>query len=457
VIAERLPMAIALIAAYLLLCGFVTWRFRRKQRLQAEAAAQLLPAMAGDSAPPMWVLHASQTGQSEDLALQTARALHVAGQPVRLAALGSIRPAELVGASHALFVVSTYGEGDPPDAATPFWRAALEAAPALRGLNYGVLALGDRSYDHYCGFGRQLDGWLQRAGATALFERIDVDRSDAAALEQWRHQLGHIAGTADMPAWEEARFEPWRLAARQHLNPGSAGGGVFHLELAPPAGRALPDWQAGDLVQVQHASEPTQPREYTVASLPADGRVHLMVRQTQRDNGCLGLVSGWLTAQAQVGDAIALRVRSHAAFRIGDNAMRPLILIGNGTGLAGLRAHLRARAGAAAPPAWLIYGERHVAHDAHYGAELEAWAAQGLLARLDRVYSRDPAQQRYVQHLLAEQAHTLREWLAKDAAIYVCGSLQGMATAVDAVLREAVGEAQVDRLIEQGRYRRDVY
>jgi len=356
-----------------------------------------------------------------------------------------------------LFVVSTYGEGDPPDAATPFWRAALQAAPALAGMQYGLLALGDRSYDQYCGFGRALDGWLQQAGASALFERIDVDRCDPAALQQWRQQLSHIAGTADLPAWEAARFEPWQLAARQHLNPGSAGGAVFHLELAPPAGQPLPDWQAGDLVQVQHADEPDRPREYTIASLPADGRVHLMVRQTQRDDGRPGLASGWLTAQAHVGEPIALRVRSHASFRIGDNSQRPLILIGNGTGLAGLRAHLKARADRGTPPAWLVYGERQAAHDAHYDAELRAWAAQGLLARLDRVYSRDQPQRRHVQHLLAEQTHTLREWLDSGAAIYVCGSLQGMAGEVDAVLREALGEATVDMLIEQGRYRRDVY
>ena len=458
-IAERLPAAIALIALYLLLCGFVAWRFRRKQRLQAEAAAQLLPAMAGDGAPPMWVLHASQTGQAEDLALQTARALHVAGQPVRLAALGSVRPDELRGSTHALFIVSTYGEGDPPDAAAPFWRAALEAAPALQGLQYGVLALGDRTYDHFCGFGRELDDWLRTAGASALFERIDVDRSDAAALEQWRHHLSHLAGTVDLPVWEEARFEPWQLAARDHLNAGSTGGGVFHVELTPPAGQPLPDWQAGDLVQVQHADEPARPREYTIASLPADGRVHLMVRQTRRDDGTPGLASGWLTQATQPGDAIALRVRGHSSFRIGDNAARPLILIGNGTGLAGLRAHLKARAaaGTGAKPCWLVFGERESAHDSHYGDELLAWQAQGVLARLDRVFSRDAADRRYVQHLLAQHGETLREWVAGDAAIYVCGSLQGMAAAVDTVLRETLGEAAVDALIEQGRYRRDVY
>jgi sulfite reductase (NADPH) flavoprotein alpha-component len=455
VIAGRLPLAIALIALYLLLCAAVAWRHRRQLQAQARTAAQLLPAAGGSA--PMLVLHASQTGQAEELALQTARALHLAGQPVRLAALGSVRPDELRGATHALLIASTYGEGDPPDAATPFWRAALDGSTDLSGLRYGLLALGDRSYQQFCGFGRALDDWLRRSGANPLFERIDVDRSDTAALEHWRHQLSHLAGTADLPAWEEAPFEPWQLAARQHLNPGSAGGGVFHLELTPPPGQPLPDWQAGDLVQVQHADEPGQPREYTIASLPADGRLHLMVRQTRREDGRPGLASGWLTHDAQPGDAIALRVRSHASFRIGDNAQRPLILIGNGTGLAGLRAHLKARAGAGAPPAWLLYGERQAAHDAHYDAELQAWAAQGLLARLDRAYSRDAPQPRYVQHLLAEQAALLRDWLARDAAVYVCGSLQGMAGAVDAVLRETLGDSAVDHLIGQGRYRRDVY
>lgn len=453
--ADRLPAAIALIALYLLLCGFVVWRHQARQRQQAEAAAQLMPAQG--SAAPVLVLHASQTGQAEEIAWQTARALHVAGLPVRLASLGEITLADLCAAPHALFVISTYGEGDAPDTAAAFWRTALDAQPELAALQYGLLALGDSSYEHFCGFGRAVDRWLAQAGARPLFDRIDVDRSDAAALQRWRQSLSHLAGTLDLPAWDEARFDPWQLAARSHLNPGSAGGGVFHVELTPPAGQPLPDWQAGDLVQVQHGSDPTRPREYTIASLPADGRVHLLVRQTQRDDGTPGLASSWLTANAQPGDTIALRVRSHASFRIGNNAARPLILIGNGTGLAGLRAHLKARAGAGSPPAWLLYGERQAAHDAHYDTELQAWATRGVLARLDRVYSRDQAQRRHVQHLLAERIDTLREWLANDAAIYVCGSLQGMAAAVDAVLREAIGEAQVDRLIEQGRYRRDVY
>ncbi|MNR60965.1 sulfite reductase [compost metagenome] len=51
----------------------------------------------------------------------------------------------------------------------------------------------------------------------------------------------------------------------------------------------------------------------------------------------------------------------------------------------------------------------------------------------------------------------MKKWLADGAVIYICGSLQGMASGVDHVLNEVLGIEAVDRLIEAGRYRRDVY
>ncbi len=41
--------------------------------------------------------------------------------------------------------------------------------------------------------------------------------------------------------------------------------------------------------------------------------------------------------------------------------------------------------------------------------------------------------------------------------IYICGSLQGMAAGVDQALIDMLGEQALQALIEQGRYRRDVY
>ncbi|WP_428420951.1 sulfite reductase subunit alpha [Methylibium sp.] len=442
--------------SYLGLCAG-TWRAHRARRSQAErAAVALTPAAAG--VRPVLVVHASQTGTAEQIAWQTARALHTAGVPARIASLSQLQADELRAAERALFIVSTYGEGDPPDAAAAFARRVMTSDIALDGLHCGVLALGDCGYQHFCGFGRALDAWLRQRAAQAMFERIDVDKSDAAALLQWQRHVARLAGTSDLPDWQlAAAFEPWRLAVRRRLNPGSAGGPCFHLELEPPAGAAPPDWQSGDLVQVLPPGDAQRPREYSVASLPTDGRVHLLVRQERHADGGLGVASGWLTEQAAPGDEIALRLRAHGNFRLGDNARRPLILVGNGTGLAGLRAHLKARAAAGIGANWLVFGERQAAHDAYYRDEIAVWQAGGVLERADLVFSRDQPGKRYVQDCLREQAGLLRDWLARGAALYVCGSLVGMASGVEAALADTIGREGVDRLIEDGRLRRDVY
>ena len=88
---------------------------------------------------------------------------------------------------------------------------------------------------------------------------------------------------------------------------------------------------------------------------------------------------------------------------------------------------------------------------------LAAWQAEGVLERVDLVYSRDGNASRYVQDALRERAPVLREWVVAGAAIYVCGSLQGMAGGVNDALADVLGEAGVRRLTEQGRYHRDVY
>jgi sulfite reductase (NADPH) flavoprotein alpha-component len=106
---------------------------------------------------------------------------------------------------------------------------------------------------------------------------------------------------------------------------------------------------------------------------------------------------------------------------------------------------------------WLLFGERSAQCDAHYRAEIDAWAQQGWLARVDWVFSRDQAERRYVQHALQDAADAVRAWVADGAALYVCGSLEGMAGEVDLALQTILGEQALQQLATEGRYRRDVY
>jgi sulfite reductase (NADPH) flavoprotein alpha-component len=490
------------VLAYAGACG---WIFRRAALRDGVAATSLI----GEDT--LWVVHASQTGFATELATLSLTSLEHAGASVRLADLGRLTADHLVKARRVLFVVSTTGEGDPPDPAITFVNRVMTQSLPLASLQYAVLALGDRQYDQFCAFGHRLDDWLRRQGARPLFDLVEVDNADQSALRHWQHHLGQLCGSPDLPDWSAPLYETWTLVERVESNPGSVGGPAFRIALAPPAGTPMA-WLPGDIAEIGpcHAAttvaaflgdaglpadatvvhdgitqrlgdvlarsrlpspesvrgESAQRiaeglvalphREYSIASLPAEGGLHLLVRLMKRSDGTCGLGSGWLGVHAPVGGSVALRVRSNPNFHP-PLASTPLILVGNGTGIAGLRAHLKARIEAGARRNWLLFGERQSARDLHYRQELEHWEAAGFLSRVDLAFSRDGAERRYVQHLLTAQAALLREWVREGAAIYVCGSLAGMAPGVDAALREALGDATVEALLAEGRYRRDVY
>lgn len=444
---RRWIAALAIATAYAAFVGAMLWRSRPRDAAQTMADA--------DGRAATLVAWASQTGFARQLAERTAQSLREAGQAVRLSPLDRLDAAELSGCTRALFVASTTGEGDPPDHALGFMRKAATHALDMRTLSYAVLALGDREYDHFCAFGHRLDDWLRRQGAQPLFDIVEVDNADAGALRHWQHHLGLLGAVTNAPDWAPAHYQDWALAERRELNPGSAGGPAFHLALTPPAG-AQAQWHAGDIAEIRVAESPEISREYSIASLPADGSLQLLLRRMLRPDGTPGIGSGRLCDQARVGDRIALRVRSNPNFHAPDPA-RPLVLIGNGTGIAGLRALLKERIAAGVRRNWLLFGERNRDRDFFFGDEVLGWQRDGHIERLDLVFSRDQAERIYVQHRLRDTASTLREWTAAGAAIYVCGSLAGMAPGIDAVLRETLGDDAIETMLADGRYRRDVY
>ncbi|VVO36702.1 sulfite reductase flavoprotein subunit alpha [Pseudomonas fluorescens] len=489
--------------------GWLLYLDRRRKKKQIKDARQGLAQ--SDSNTPAWLIgFASQSGFAEQLAWQTAGQLQAAGLPVKVQPLADVSEQDLRDSSNALFVVSTFGDGEAPDSARGFERKVLGQAPSLERLNYAVLGLGDRQYQHFCGFARRLHTWLGEHGGKTLFAPVEVDSGDPYALRHWQQQLGLVTGQAPVDTWQAPGYDHWTLVRRDLLNPDSSSSGVYMLGLAAPT---TSSWLAGDLVEVlprncpwaiEHfldglgidgratvtlddlsqpleqalasrqlpenrthlvglhaqalvdALVPLAMREYSIASIAADGVLELIVRQELHPDGRLGIGSGWLTEHVPVGGTISLRVRRNSGFHLPTEPV-PMILLGNGTGLAGLRSLLKARIADGQQRHWLLFGERHREHDYLCRDELEEWLISGDLERLDLAFSRDQAEKIYVQDRLRESAAELKKWLADGAVIYICGSLQGMASGVDHVLNEVLGIEAVDRLIEEGRYRRDVY
>ncbi|BEV14142.1 PepSY domain-containing protein [Herbaspirillum sp. DW155] len=511
----RIIMAIA--SLMMPLFGITGWmlyldRRRKKAALRAQRA-HLDGTATATGGEPVLVAYASQTGQAERIALHTAAALRRSGVAVHLQSLAQSTPESLRHHRRILFIASTFGEGDAPDSARGFEKRLRRAAgQSLAHLHYAILALGDRHYAQFCGFGHTLDHGLRQCGAKPLFPLVEVDRMAGSALRKWESELaahGLQASVSDILPTTAPAWQSWTLTRRVLMNPGSQGGPLYHLELQAADGSS-PVWQAGALVEIlpRHAPDrialllqrlqldgsvivkhqgrertlaevlagsilpphperqaqaladqlqPLAPRSYSVASVPQDGAVHLLVRQVQHEDG-LGLASGWLTEFAPIDTTVQLRLIDNASFAPVP-ATTPAIFIGNGSGLAGLRGHLRARMQDAQTPSrnWLLFGERNGCYDFLYREELQVWLEQGRLTRLDLAFSRDQAQRIYVQDRLREAADELRQWLDQGAVLYVCGSLDGMAAGVDAVLTDLLGESGLQALIEQNRYRRDVY
>jgi sulfite reductase (NADPH) flavoprotein alpha-component len=452
----RILMLLASLAMPLFfVTGWQLYLGRRRQRHAARAGRQALEAARGDGQP--WLIgFASQNGFAEQLAWQTAGQLQAAGATVQVRPLAQLDAQALRGAGRALFVVSTFGDGEAPDSARGFVRRVLGGEFDLGHLEYALLGLGDRQYQRFCGFARQLHDWLQGQGARSLFAPVEVDNGDHSALQRWRALLGELTGSAPPSEAEPAArdgFAEWTLREKQWLNPGSSAAPVWRLAFEVPAGQR---WQAGDLVEILPPQAGARPRSYSIASLADDGSLELIVRLHLHADGTPGLCSGWLCVQLVEGATAPLRLRRNTGFHLPEDD-RPLLLIGNGTGLASLRALLRERAWRGQPRNWLLFGERTAAHDFLCRDELLAWQAEGHLQRLDLAFSRDQADKVYVQDRLRAAADELRAWLADGAAIYVCGSLEGMGEGVDAVLRELLGAAALAELQETGRYRRDLY
>ncbi|MBT2625401.1 assimilatory sulfite reductase (NADPH) flavoprotein subunit [Bacillus sp. ISL-32] len=237
----------------------------------AEAPATL---PAGDTAQTIskevTILYGSQTGNAQGLAENTGKTLEGRGYQVNVSSMSDFKPNNLKKIKNLLIVVSTHGEGDPPDNALSFHEFLHgRRAPKIDDLRFSVLALGDSSYEFFCQTGKEFDARLEELGGTRLSPRVDCDLDyDEPAAEWVEEVLGGLSeaqsGMAEptpaaVPQSGESsysRTNPFRAEVLENINLNGRGSNkeTRHIELSLE-GSGL-TYEPGDSLGVYPENDP---------------------------------------------------------------------------------------------------------------------------------------------------------------------------------------------------------
>ncbi len=217
------------------------------------------------------ILYGSQTGNAQGLSEDAGKKLSSRGFDVTVSSMSDFKPKQLKKVSNLLIVVSTHGEGDPPDNAITFHEFMLgKRAPKLDDLRFSVLALGDTSYEFFCKTGADFDQRLEELGATRLHPRVDCDLDFDEPAEEWL--TGVINGLSEAqessttaPAQDTtaestdtiySRTNPFHAEVLENINLNGRGSNkeTRHLELSLE-GSGL-EFKPGDSLGVYPENDP---------------------------------------------------------------------------------------------------------------------------------------------------------------------------------------------------------
>ncbi|CCO45478.1 Sulfite reductase (NADPH) flavoprotein alpha-component [Vibrio nigripulchritudo SOn1] len=245
-ISELSPQQLAWVSGYF-------WGISQNQTAGAAAPInQAAAAVAAKPAGKLSIIFASQTGNAKGVAEALKEEAQAEGIAVELFDASDYKGKNLAKETHVIVVASTNGEGEPPDNAMELHEfLQSKKAPKLPNLQYGVIGLGDSSYEFFCQTAKDFDEYLSKLGATSFIERLDcdVDYEEPAAdwrksaLEKAKDMLSagaeaevvqlHAAGQPAAAHSQYTKQKPYTatLLASQKITGRDSGKDVRHIEI----------------------------------------------------------------------------------------------------------------------------------------------------------------------------------------------------------------------------------
>jgi sulfite reductase (NADPH) flavoprotein alpha-component len=224
----------------------------------------------GTASKEVTILYGSQTGNARGLAKKASTTLEGKGFHVSVSAMSDFKPNNIKKVKNLLIIVSTHGEGDPPDNALTFHEFLHgKRAPKLDDLNFSVLSLGDSSYEFFCQTGKQFDSRLEELGGTRLYPRFDCDLDYDEPAAEWLEgvisSLGETKGAIPVQTQGTStqsvestysRTNPFRAEVLDNLNLNGRGSNkeTRHLELSLE-GSGL-SFEPGDALGIYPENDP---------------------------------------------------------------------------------------------------------------------------------------------------------------------------------------------------------
>ncbi len=191
------------------------------------------------------IVYGTETGNSKRLATDFAAKAKRKSIHAKVVGMDQYRLADLAKEEYLLAVVSTHGEGEPPEAAKKFYDHIHKNGFKLEKLKYSVLALGDTSYPLFCKTGEDVDVQLNKLGGQRIapLQKCDLEY-DEDANGWFNTVLKNLTVTKEAaPAVETvAAPAPAKKTGKQtytgtvmsHINLNDRGSGktTWHIEIA---------------------------------------------------------------------------------------------------------------------------------------------------------------------------------------------------------------------------------